>query len=261
MTNAKAQLALREWGAHIAHPVRAMSLGAVAVVLTLLGPFDTDVTLHLVPRFCYWTLLTVFGYSGGYVADLIASALFAAPSKPLLRTAVAGIITGILVLGLVILLHIGFFGSLPNARILTFIAANVFVISIVISTVLQFAFAQRDSADLPTGPATVDSTPPILKRLEFAKRGGLIALSVEDHYVRVYTTQGQDMILMRLGDAMRETAPARGLQVHRSHWIALDRVVDVQKYKDRATVLLSNQVEIPVSRTYVPQLKEAGLLP
>jgi hypothetical protein len=37
-----------------------------------------------------------------------------------------------------------------------------------------------------------------------------VALSVEDHYVRVRTTRGEEMILMRLSDAIRETAPETG---------------------------------------------------
>jgi len=69
------------------------------------------------------------------------------------------------------------------------------------------------------------------------------------------------MILMRLSDAIRETAPVRGLQVHRSHWVALDQVTDSRRAGAGAQVTTSAGDDIPVSRTYVKALRESGLLP
>lgn len=46
------------------------------------------------------------------------------------------------------------------------------------------------------------------------KRALLLVLSVEDHYVRVRTTKGDELILMRLTDAIIETDPVPGVRAH-----------------------------------------------
>jgi DNA-binding LytR/AlgR family response regulator len=100
-----------------------------------------------------------------------------------------------------------------------------------------------------------------LDRLALAKRGTLIALSVEDHYVRVRTDRGEAMVLMRLSDAIGETAPVKGLRVHRSHWVALDAVVAAKRRGDGAILTMAAGPEIPVSRANVAAIRDAGLLP
>src|SRR5690606_17132350 len=76
----------------------------------------------------------------------------------------------------------------------------------------------RDSAeDIPPRPA-------VLNRLPHHLRGRLIYMSMQDHYVDVHTDRGNALVLMRLGDAIAETGATPGLQIHRSHWVALDAV-------------------------------------
>jgi DNA-binding LytR/AlgR family response regulator len=97
--------------------------------------------------------------------------------------------------------------------------------------------------------------------LPLQKRAPLVALSVEDHYVRIRTTKGEAMILMQLGDAIREVGDTPGLQVHRSHWVALDQIRAVTRKGDGAIVSLRHGPDVPVSRANLPKLREAGLLP
>ncbi|MDE0344439.1 MAG: LytTR family DNA-binding domain-containing protein [Boseongicola sp.] len=89
----------------------------------------------------------------------------------------------------------------------------------------------------------------------------MIALSVEDHYTRVRTTKGEELLLLRLSDAIRETAPVAGLQVHRSHWVASDQVTGSRRDRNRTLLILRNGDEIPVSRANMRAVREAGLLP
>ena len=100
-----------------------------------------------------------------------------------------------------------------------------------------------------------------LGRLPLAKRGPLVSLSVEDHYVRIRTRQGEEMVLMRLADAVRETRGVVGLQVHRSHWVALDQVRGAARRGDGAVLTMSTGPDIPVSRANVAAIRDAGLLP
>jgi len=259
VNNAYAPSTLREWGAHMIHPARAASLAGVAIVLTLLAPFETGETLQVLPRFCYWALLVVLGYSAGYIADRLGRHLLGDAARLTTRILLVGALTGLFVLIVTLVLHVGFFGAVPTGRLLIFIAANVFAISFVVAAVMQIAFVLPDTE--PQVAATTSAVPRLLDRIEYAKRGALIGLSVEDHYVRVVTTNGEAMVLIRLSDAIAETAPVSGLQVHRSHWVAMDHIIEVNRQKDRARLILSNGQNIPVSRTYMPKLKEAGLLP
>ncbi len=100
----------------------------------------------------------------------------------------------------------------------------------------------------PQGAAGIVAGPNFVRRLSAEKRGALWALTAEQHYLRVYTNKGDDLILMRLSDALGELEQADGLQIHRSHWVArigVERLVEEDK---RLFVILKNGVRLPVSR-------------
>jgi DNA-binding LytR/AlgR family response regulator len=59
------------------------------------------------------------------------------------------------------------------------------------------------------------------------KREPLVTLSAEDHYVRLTTTNGTKLLLIRLSDAIKEIGDMRGMQIHRSHWIVMDQIQKV----------------------------------
>lgn len=84
------------------------------------------------------------------------------------------------------------------------------------------------------------------------------ALSAEDHYLRVHTSVGQTLLLMRLYDAIRELDGIEGSQVHRSWWVARDAVSDVMRSDGRVTLALKGNVEAPVSRSYAKVLRAEG---
>ena len=88
----------------------------------------------------------------------------------------------------------------------------------------------------------------------------IYAVESEDHYLRVHTSAGQELILMRLADAVRELAGVEGMQTHRSWWVAKQGLADVVKGDGRLTLKLKSGAEAPVSRTYAKAVKEAGWL-
>lgn len=69
------------------------------------------------------------------------------------------------------------------------------------------------------------------------------------------------MVLLRLSDAIREVGNTDGLQVHRSHWVAKSAVTKAERTGDRALLSMSHGPDIPVSRSNLPKLRDAGLLP
>jgi hypothetical protein len=112
--------------------------------------------------------------------------------------------------------------------------------------------------DLP--PAEAQTTP---EQAEFWSRiprrlgRDLVALSAELHYLRVYTTLGDTLILYSFGRATDALLDARGMQVHRSHWVALDRVDEVTSRDGRMFCHMAGGPVLPVSRSYRAALRAA----
>lgn len=119
------------------------------------------------------------------------------------------------------------------------------------------AWLRRD-AGKAASPA--EAVPPkFLERLPLKLRGAEIwAVEAEDHYLRLHTSKGQDLILLRLADAVAELDGLEGAQVHRSWWVARDAIVDARRGDGRATLTLKDGAEVPVSRTYAGPLREKG---
>lgn len=111
----------------------------------------------------------------------------------------------------------------------------------------------RFAADAPSPPvagAPAGPTPPeFMRRVPAGRRGALIALSAELHYLRVYTTSGDALILKGFGEALAELGPETGLQVHRSHWIDPAFAAGVSREGGRMHVKLLNGLVVPVSRS------------
>jgi DNA-binding LytR/AlgR family response regulator len=103
-------------------------------------------------------------------------------------------------------------------------------------------------------------TPPkFLERLPLKLRGAEVwAVEAEDHYLRLHTSKGQDLVLMRLSDAIAELEGIEGAQVHRSWWVAREAITEAVRGDGRATLTLQDGAEVPVSRTYARLLRERG---
>jgi LytTr DNA-binding domain len=120
-----------------------------------------------------------------------------------------------------------------------------------------FTFLNQAPAETHAGP--VGTPPRFLERLPAKLKGArLYAVEADDHYLRLHTSKGTDMILMRLVDAIDELEGIEGAQVHRSWWVARDAVQSVQRGEGKAVLTLSSGILAPVSRTYARALREAG---
>jgi fumarate reductase subunit D len=76
----------------------------------------------------------------------------------------------------------------------------------------------------------------------------IVALTAELHYLRVYTSRGDALIFMAFGRAVEALEAERGFQIHRSHWVALAHVVDVEQEDGRLVCVLDTGLRLPVSR-------------
>jgi len=250
------QPTLREWRSHMVQPARLAGLLGAAAILTLMGPFNTSEVMRFVPRLAYWVALVLSCYSIGYFANQLGARWVGAAAGFGVRLIVCAGLTAIGVLATVYVLTGLAIGYWAIGRDLALLSANVFAISSIITAV----FLMIDHTEQESKTEAADHAA-ILDRIPFDKRGPLVALSVEDHYVRVRTTKGEEMVLMRLADAIKETGAVGGLQVHRSYWIALDEISKAVRKGDGALLSMTHGPDIPVSRANVSKIKEAGLLP
>lgn len=88
----------------------------------------------------------------------------------------------------------------------------------------------------------------------------LVSLSSEDHYIRVVTDRGNALVRYRFADAIKELSGIMGIQVHRSHWVAVRAVERVSSDGKGYRIRLTDGNEFPVSRTNVGVIRAAGLL-
>ena len=88
----------------------------------------------------------------------------------------------------------------------------------------------------------------------------VLCLQMEDHYVRVHTPQGSQLVLMGLRRAMAEVGASRGEQVHRSWWVTRTAAQRVEQEGRSATLVLQNGLRVPVARNRVATLRQAGWL-
>ena len=111
---------------------------------------------------------------------------------------------------------------------------------------------------VPLAPTLAVPPPnPLLDRLPPELGSDIIALEMEDHYVRVHTAIGSALVLMRLRDAMVLVAETEGMQVHRSWWVARGAVEDVLRDGRNIRLRLSRGLVAPVARANVASLREA----
>ena len=82
----------------------------------------------------------------------------------------------------------------------------------------------------------------------------VICLEMDDHYVRVHTTGGSCLLLMRFADAVADLG-ALGMQVHRSHWVAHRHMLTVVRRDGRAMLRVTGGRDVPISRPYLPAVR------
>jgi len=226
---------------------------AFALFMTLTGAFDTgDAPPAL--RIAYWLIVMFLGYLwGGFVARrfIRAGRSGARPwwvYAPWVSAIMAAPFTLVVWGGSRLLLD----SDMPLAGT-PVLFLYVFVVALVITGLFGLIESRRAAA----APTVVP--PKFLERLPLKLRGAEVwAVEAEDHYLRLHTSKGQDLILMRLADAVAELDGIEGLQVHRSWWVARDAIVDARRGDGRATLTLKDGAQVPVSRTYAGELRDRG---
>jgi hypothetical protein len=234
---------------------------AAALFLAFVGAFGTGAS-PLGLRFAYWFTAMLLTTLAGTVIVAPAYLLGWVDPRPLLATAILALV--ISVPQTVVVWAIGplfFPGALSwDPRNLLAYFPPVIVVAAVMMAIVHLVIDRMQARAGVTHAAPAGAAPPkFLERLPVKLRGGeLYAVEAEDHYLRLHTSKGSDLILMRLADAVAELDGLEGAQTHRSWWVAKAAVADAKRSDGRGTLTLKNGVEAPVSRSCAGALREAG---
>lgn len=103
--------------------------------------------------------------------------------------------------------------------------------------------------------------PKLIEKLPIKYRNAQIfAIKSEDHYLRIYTSLGEELMLYRLSDAIIDLDGIEGVQTHRSWWVAIDAIENSIKDYGKNKFLIKNQIEVPISRSYIKAIKQLNLI-
>jgi len=242
----------------------ALIVVGVGAALGRIGPFDTFSELPGATRYAYWIGLTLLVWlQTAAVLHLLREPLARWPWAA--RTALAALI-----------------GAVPGAfevawaesllRVTRDLAlldvaklyGDVALIAVGLALPLEpiggnLLFAPRPGPDR-TEPAPV-LPDDLIASLPPERRGSLVALEADDHYLRVHTDRGHALVHRRFGDALAQVANVEGLRVHRSWWVVRSAVTRAERDGDRVTLELRNGLRVPVSRTYTLAVRNAGIIP
>lgn len=262
---------VRKWSVRwIAVELLVMAL--IGLVFGFLGPFGTY-AMPVALRLVYWVGFIIIGYaifrpvsiSAGWLRESIAMPFWTAE---LLATAIAALpltfLIGFAMSGM------RFDPSLWGDRfLLLYLQCALIGFGIFLFMRLLFgpdspetendAVRETKLPEMEPEPAKIAPVQTKLHdRLSTGFPSPIIALGVEDHYVRVHSTERTEMLLLRLSDAIKEMEPLEGMQVHRSWWVARDAILTSKRDGRNLRLLLSDGLEVPVSRAYVAKLKQTG---
>ncbi len=148
---------------------------------------------------------------------------------------------------------------------ITQINSRWFVLNLMVGMLLMpvFFFILRGTEavrDQISAASRMGSIRNLLRKLGPDSGNKLVRLQSADHYVEVHTDTGAKLLLMRLSDATEMLSGTNGQQVHRSHWVNLEEVKGVIKRNRKIWLRMSDGSDVPVSRSYSPALRKAGVL-
>lgn len=263
MIDTALQSTKRELHRAFTQPRAWAAIVGVALVIGVVGPFGTYEKHALLPRVAYWFAIAVLTYGVGLATvHFVIAAIHGARRPGWIAYGLAGLAAGLPVAAVVLAINALLYGPEPPVETLALILSCMVIAGVGSALIALYSMPSRPDGP-PAESAAVASPapvpPPLLARLPLHLRGDLAYLSMQDHYVDVHTARGSTLLLMRFADAVGETGPTEGLQIHRSYWIARQAVVESVRRDGRLFLRMADGAELPVSRPYLAAVRSAGL--
>lgn len=237
------------------HPTFRVAMLVSPVLLAVIGPFRSDI-YDFWHALVLWTVIiwvsTAVGMLNRSITDallpkigflqggLLSSVIFAAYLTPVMRW---------------VAVDNGFIQSveLYPSDLQVFLTATFASFSVAL---VRFYLFHTNGPEITEMSQT---SAPIFSRIKATRFDQIIRMTVNDHYVEIETDLGQERILMRFADAVREMGEGNGILTHRSHWVNPEAVTGCRKEGTKMFLLMRDGSEVPVSKTYRARVADAGL--
>jgi len=241
--------------------IDAAVLTALGLFMGAVGPFG-GAALAAIERYPYW-LACILG--GGLIGVAIDETLGRRVPGFVARIAVTSLVMTPPVAIYVFGVARSIFGRAQRLPDLPAFLWQVLVISALVMSVRALVWRRsRPVVQTRTviAPPLPEAEAAFRQRLSARRRAArLIAVEAHDHYLRVHTDAGVELVTLRFADAMAELSRAHGFQTHRSWWVAADAIEAVRWRRGGGEARLAGDLCVPVSRTCAPILKAAGWRP
>lgn len=244
------------WGVGRATRLGLAVATGLGVLLGLVGPFGSYMNGAAPMRVLYWVVSLWAGWAlFGLTLPLLARQamrrglspwLWAPPSVVLLAAPMTLISRALAQM---------VWGRTFEVGLLEWFGQSL-IVSAVATGAILWLMSRPSAAAGAAAPAPLSADP--RDRLPVHLGREVICLQMEDHYVRVHTPLGSDLVLMSLSQAMAGLTGVEGRQTHRSWWVARAAVVGAVENGRNLSLRLKGGLTAPVSRARVAPLRAEG---
>jgi hypothetical protein len=228
-------------------------LGALTlfgIVLGVLGPFGSYASSGIALRVMYWVAVMWLGLTFYSIVVIAGLRVVPGQSPWLFWTVISlGALVASVPQALVSRAIAAALWSVPAASLPPFLPWYGQTAIIGLLATGGIALLVRRAA-----PAPLAAEPPVAEPFP----ADVIALQMEDHYVRIHTMAGSRLELVTMANAMARLGQVEGMRTHRSWWVARTAVKSVEGTPRNMKLHLTNGLVAPVARSAVGQLRQAG---
>ncbi len=232
-----------------------MLLLAVAIAMAIVGAFGSYVVMGLPLRLIHFTTTSLALGAVSFVLTASLRRYVFANGLPFWTTIPIAMATAP-VGGLLIQQSLRLWAPVALRHVsLAELTAQVLTINLFIGAVTWALLREKldQNGKVQSGDAQLAQADEVSRefrgKLPVALRQApVVALSAEDHYVRVRTERGQALILMNLASAIAALGPSAGVRIHRSHWLSRALAAEVTAGSIRQGIRIDDGTVLPVSR-------------
>lgn len=243
----------------------------LTLLFTLMEPASSQ-GLSFFPRLLFWLLQVGTGMIGIVVASLCVRLIASRDFHIITLLSITGAVGTLLASPAFLVIEMWFPGlqEVPDGWLDEFALTGPFqalvaefaeVLPVLLTVwyvvnlplILKATYVNRPPIEAPAETSKADEQEQMFKTQFYAKLPtvigkDIVSISSDLHYLNVTTTSGSSLVLGSLTQ-LANAFENEGFIVHRSHWVHKDHVVKIHIAGSQAFCIMSNDTQIPVSRS------------